>query len=270
MLSRADCGGADTIAGVSDVPVFARVVVGVDETDESLAAVSQAARLLDPGGELLLVSAVQVGKAAGAGFGATRAASQLEADAAAGLERAQELVPDARTLLVRGEPLAAVVGAIEQESADLVAVGSHERRRGAGLLLGSVATSLLRDVPCAVLVARPPADPDRFPARLVAGVDGSAEGDAAAGAARRIAERHGAELRLVVARGGKNVDADAVRASHPEADETPDAPVDALLAAADGADLIVLGSRGLHGVKALGSVSERVAHQAPCSVLVIP
>jgi nucleotide-binding universal stress UspA family protein len=30
-----------------------------------------------------------------------------------------------------------------------------------------------------------------------------------------------------------------------------------------------VGSRGLHGVRALGSVSERVAHDARCSVLVI-
>ena len=34
------------------------------------------------------------------------------------------------------------------------------------------------------------------------------------------------------------------------------------------AGLVVVGSRGLGGVKALGSVSERVAHLAPCSVLV--
>jgi nucleotide-binding universal stress UspA family protein len=31
----------------------------------------------------------------------------------------------------------------------------------------------------------------------------------------------------------------------------------------------VLGSRGLRGVYALGSVSERAAHRAGCSVLVI-
>jgi nucleotide-binding universal stress UspA family protein len=34
-------------------------------------------------------------------------------------------------------------------------------------------------------------------------------------------------------------------------------------------DLVVIGSRGLHGLKALGSISERVAHQAECSVLVV-
>jgi nucleotide-binding universal stress UspA family protein len=45
--------------------------------------------------------------------------------------------------------------------------------------------------------------------------------------------------------------------------------VDALLEAAQSVDLLVLGSRGLRGLRALGSVSERVAHQAPCSLLVL-
>ena len=35
------------------------------------------------------------------------------------------------------------------------------------------------------------------------------------------------------------------------------------------ADLVVVGSRGLHGLRALGSVSERVAHRARASVLVV-
>jgi nucleotide-binding universal stress UspA family protein len=46
-------------------------------------------------------------------------------------------------------------------------------------------------------------------------------------------------------------------------------PVGALLEASEQADLVVLGSRGLHGLRALGSVSERVAHEASCSVLVV-
>jgi nucleotide-binding universal stress UspA family protein len=37
----------------------------------------------------------------------------------------------------------------------------------------------------------------------------------------------------------------------------------------ESADLVVVGSRGLRGLKALGSVSERVAHQARSSVLVV-
>lgn len=48
-------------------------------------------------------------------------------------------------------------------------------------------------------------------------------------------------------------------------------PGAAIVAAAErsGADLVVVGSRGLHGLRALGSVSERVAHTASCSALVV-
>jgi nucleotide-binding universal stress UspA family protein len=41
-------------------------------------------------------------------------------------------------------------------------------------------------------------------------------------------------------------------------------------ARADQSSLIVIGRRGLKGVRALGSVSEQVVHRAPCSVLVVP
>ena len=46
-------------------------------------------------------------------------------------------------------------------------------------------------------------------------------------------------------------------------------PAHGLIEAARGADLLVVGSRGTHGAGSLGSVSERVAHEAPCSVLVV-
>jgi nucleotide-binding universal stress UspA family protein len=45
--------------------------------------------------------------------------------------------------------------------------------------------------------------------------------------------------------------------------------VQALVSAAADADLVVVGSRGLHGLKALGSVSERVAHRVHYSTLVV-
>ena len=47
-------------------------------------------------------------------------------------------------------------------------------------------------------------------------------------------------------------------------------PSRALLTAADGADLVVVGSRGLGGFKGLllGSVSRQLAHHSPCPVIV--
>jgi nucleotide-binding universal stress UspA family protein len=49
--------------------------------------------------------------------------------------------------------------------------------------------------------------------------------------------------------------------------EDPQAPVEALTRLQP--DLLVIGSRGLQGLRSLGSVSERVAHEARCSVLVV-
>jgi nucleotide-binding universal stress UspA family protein len=47
--------------------------------------------------------------------------------------------------------------------------------------------------------------------------------------------------------------------------------IEALQAAADSAQLLVLGSRGLGAVRGrlLGSVSQTMLHQAPCSVAVV-
>jgi nucleotide-binding universal stress UspA family protein len=47
---------------------------------------------------------------------------------------------------------------------------------------------------------------------------------------------------------------------------------ESLIAAAKGADLVVVGSRGLGGFTGLllGSVSHQVAHHAPCPVVIIP
>ena len=51
-----------------------------------------------------------------------------------------------------------------------------------------------------------------------------------------------------------------------------DLPARAVLEVAEGAWLVVLGSRGLGGFKGLllGSVSQQVVHHAPCPVLIVP
>ena len=49
-------------------------------------------------------------------------------------------------------------------------------------------------------------------------------------------------------------------------------PADALCAEAEGAELLVVGSRGLGGFKGLlvGSVSQQCVHHSPCPVVVVP
>ena len=105
---------------------------------------------------------------------------------------------------------------------------------------------------------------------IAVGGDGSPQSADAAAVATDLAERFGAPLRGIIAAKGKDVDVEAARTALPEVevDRARD-PVAALTEAARDVDLLVLGNRGLHGIRALGSVSERVAHRAACSVLVV-
>ncbi len=52
----------------------------------------------------------------------------------------------------------------------------------------------------------------------------------------------------------------------------PRSPADALIAAASGADLLVVGTRGHGGFTGLllGSVGQQAAHHAPCPVVIVP
>jgi nucleotide-binding universal stress UspA family protein len=266
----------------ADRALFERVVCGVDGTDESRAAVAQVGRLLDgreDGCRVVLVSVWNTGASVAVGWSPpiARTASFPREELRAAVDGVRPLLParvPVETVVVEGPPGPMMLAELGRRRATLVAVGSHDHRRISGILLGSVATQLLHEAPCAVLMAR--GDPgERFPARIAVGADGSAEAARAIGAGAAIAARHGATLEAVVATGGGTTpDAAAVRSALDAAagPDTPlriqpDAPVE-VLARLD-PDLLVVGSRGLQGLRSLGSVSERVAHEARCSVLVV-
>ncbi len=255
-------------AQASEPPVFKRILCGVDGTPEGLVAVRQAMRLKEPDGSLYLATAADLAKAAHAGMAAPHAADLLQQEAQAALADARAIAPFASEKLVNGQPVAVLLREAEAERATLVAVGSHGRRRATGMLLGTVAARMLRDAPCSVLIARTARDPESWPQSVVVGVDGSAESAAAFAVAGSIAERFGASLHAVASTRDQ-LDRRAAQAIAPELDEQAGRAVDVLGGASESADVIVVGSRGLHGLKALGSVSERVAHQARSSVLVV-
>ena len=241
--------------------VFGRIVCGVDGSAESLEAVRQADVLLEEGGRLVLVSAADLTDAIHfqiaptAVHAARRAlakAEELDRHAQEALERARgEIVRAAEVTAIQaaGEPARCLIETAASEDVGLVVVGTHGLGRMRGIALGSVATRVLHRAPCSVHIARRPEEGTWSPHTILVGVDGSAASEAALAAARGLGGRLGATVEALTI--------EHSRAAH------------GLVEAAAGADLLVVGNRGLHGARALGSVSERVAHDASCSVLVV-
>jgi nucleotide-binding universal stress UspA family protein len=255
-------------AQANEHQVFERILCGVDGTPASLVAVRQALRLQDEHGSVVLLAVANLAKAVHAGMAAPHAADLRQHEAEAALADAQAIAPSANTKLVDGDPGGVLLTQAESERATLIAVGSHERRRLPGLMLGTVAAKMLRDATCSVLIARPARDSETWPQTIVAGVDGSAESAAAFTIATSVAERFGGSVRAVASTKDQ-LDREAAQAIAPELEERGEAAVDVLVEASASADLVLVGNRGLRGLKALGSVSERLAHQAHSSVLVV-
>jgi nucleotide-binding universal stress UspA family protein len=236
--------------------LFERIVCGVDGSPASLEALRQAATIRPPDGRLaaVIVSDASVHEEAET----TREAALLEIGD----------LPWAETQIVEGPPIPSLLAIAGRERASLLAVGTHGGGRVAGILLGSVATAMLHDAPCPVLIARPAREESWYPRSIVVGVDGSPQSLQAAKTASALAERFGASLRSLAAEGGRPLDIEGL-STIDELEWDRRQPVSALVYASKKADLVILGGRGLAGVGALGSVSERVAHRAHCSVLVV-
>jgi nucleotide-binding universal stress UspA family protein len=263
-------------AGAVTADVFARAACGIDGSAASIQSVRQVARLAPEGADVALFGVVNEGATVSIGWPAfpiSRAARVTREAIEAGIEAARAELPAHLTVqsgIVTGPPGPLSVVEAKVRKATVVAVGSHGHRRMSGIVIGSVATLLIHSAPCSVLVTRPSGED--FPKSIVVGLDGSEQARLAAGEAAAIAARTGAQLRGLVAMGGAAVDYAQVRSIVADnggfmlTDDERD-PVDAFSGV--DADLLVLGSRGLRGVHALGSVSERAAHRAGCSVLVI-
>ena len=253
-------------------PVFDRVVCGVDRSAAGVIAARAAGRVADPDGSLLLVAVDDPSPAVHAGWGMPRVLAELAEEAALGLERGRaeaEPLHAVETRLLKGNPFEHLLHEAAQRDASLLVVGSHGLSRAGGITLGAVSTSLLHEAPCPVLIARGPVNAERWPRRIVVGIDGSPDSADALAAGRALAARLHGVLRVVAATRDAHVDLEAARALAPELEEHEGRAIDVLNVASENADLVVVGSRGLRGLRSLGSLSERLAHDARCSALVV-
>ncbi len=254
----------------SRVGIFDRVLVGVDGTEAGFEACRQAARLAERRATIEVVAVVHLADAIRTGMSASRMTDELRDDAERALAEAAGIVGDrAVKRFANGFVTDALLREVEATHATVLAIGSHGHRRTPEILIGGVAGELLHRSQCALLVARTPAAGAPFPRSIVVGIDGSPEAERALAAGEQMAERFDLPIRAVIARRGHGVRLARALSCAPFADVVDAHPVEALVDAAHNAGLLVVGSRGQRGFHALGSVSERVAHRAACSVLVV-
>lgn len=252
--------------------LFARIIVGVDGTDWGFEALRQALLLAsEETSTVSAVTALDTATAIHAGIHATQFAELLEQEAAearASAERITDGRPRASARVVRGKPVDVLRRERDELKATLVALGGRRSSRFLGIMLGDTGTELLHDAVCSVLLAYPADEGAWQPSKIVVGLDSSSYAQAALQTADELARKFGGSVEVVSATGGKPVERDAAWANRVQSWD-PRPPVYALVERSRDVDLVVVGSRGVHGIRAIGSVSERVAHQAHCTTLVV-
>jgi nucleotide-binding universal stress UspA family protein len=249
--------------------IFDRILVGVDGTDGSYEACRQVACLAEADAAINAAAVVHLDAAVAEALAAAEIRDTLGQEADAALDQAVAILGGrAQTCRLDGFVTPSLLGELRRFDTTLVALGPPRHRRATEILIGGVAGEMIHKAPCSVLIARP-TEPGAFPRRVVIGYDGSPNADAALFVATGLAKRFASGVRVITALGGKRVELARAELRSPFVETINGHPVTTLVEASRDADLVVVGSRGLHGVRAMGSVSERVAYQAACSVLVV-
>jgi nucleotide-binding universal stress UspA family protein len=285
-----------------------RIVVGIDGSEHGRRALGWARRkAVRQGDELTALLAwglfdqlhADGGTSFDPDYGPTDAAAALDAVVTdtLGVEAAAAV----RQVVVCDLPARALLDAAS--GADLLVVGPRGRGELRELALGSVTQACLHHARCPVAVVRGDDDPVAASPgtgeRVVAGVDGSETSARALSWALDDARARGGVVAAVHAwhvpfamsltAGARDHSAFEQAAGRlldqvvdGTASEYPDVPVervlvggspaDALLGAARDAALVVVGGRGVGGFRGLllGSVSQQLAHHAPCPVVIVP
>jgi nucleotide-binding universal stress UspA family protein len=255
------------------VDVFARVIVGVDGTEWGFEALRQALLLAPPADDSTMraVTALDTTAAIHAGVQAAHFTKLLQQQAADARSSAESIIdgrPGAVAKVVRGKPTDVLRRERDEVDATLLAIGGRRSSRFLGIMLGDTGTELLHDAACSVLLAYPARAGAWQPRTIVVGLDSSSYADAALRVAEELARGVDASLEVVSATGGKPIERHGAWADRVDSWDAAE-PVRALVERSRDVDLVVVGSRGVHGLRAIGSVSERVAHRAHCTTLVV-
>jgi nucleotide-binding universal stress UspA family protein len=264
------------MAEIGETIPFKSILCGVEGTPESTIAVRAALALQTPETTLHFV-------AVDATFELRPEYSKesLEAALKGAKELAEEAGVSATTAMPAGKYASKVLLA-EAEKHDLMVIGTHDHSRVAGIVLGSTASETVHDTERPVLVAREPQNGGFLNSILLA-TDGSEGSRAAARVAGALTATYGGKLEVLHVDDGKHSDSgpelDAeldeialATGAKPRLSTTSGHPTEKIVEGASerASSLIVCGRRGVSGLKALGSVSERVMHQAETSVLLVP
>jgi nucleotide-binding universal stress UspA family protein len=258
------------------MPTFASILCAVDGSRASEAAVRRAVALAAPDAGLAFLAVVWregAGPTERAALSVARAGEAL--DDAVGIAAASN-VPCERVLEHAPDTVAAILRRAAGHA--LLVLGAPPSTRAGGILTGSVATAIVHQARGPVLLVRDTGNAETFPRRIVVASDGSRESQRAVRAAADIASARQADVTLVSVDGSETTPQIRDQVSflrerlgrEPHVATLGGHPHDAVAALADeiGADLLVVGSRGLHGARALASTSERLAHEASMSVLI--
>jgi nucleotide-binding universal stress UspA family protein len=268
-------------------PSFANILCAIDGKEGGFSGVEQAAALAGPQGHLtfLMVTSFRSGgKHRGAAIGPLVGATILtRAEQIAG----EAGVPYTSEVDPGGPPARVILDWSERY--DLLAIGAPASSWPARLLSVGVGDKALGGFSTALLVARPLEPERRFADRIVVASDGQQGSRSVIDLTAQLA-RAASKVTLVYALGRESpIKRDRATEEHTLEDQErtlartlasgatellvkPGRAGAAIVSAATGAgaSLVVMGSRRLEGLRAMGSVSRRVVHQARCSVLLVP
>jgi nucleotide-binding universal stress UspA family protein len=259
------------------MPPFTSILCGVEGHPESTEAVRQAIALATQGARLHFLAVHPEFELDPATY-----RESLEASLDEAMRMADEAGVEATCEMHDGRYAVDVLLAVGR-AYDVLVIGTHNNSRLAGIFLGSTASEAVHDTERPLLIARPLDEESAFPRSILVATDGSEESWAPCRTAAGLAASFDSELAMVHVGNGEREErrhaveeqvAAAGRAlgSEPELIRQDGRATDSILRAAGrrNATLLVVGRRGLKGLKALGSVSERIVHGARCSVLLVP